>query len=64
MKTLVTDLHDRYWRFRRNAFDAAPDELIQHEVANHQQARPRKAPDQIAQSRITPAAHSRQLTGA
>src|SRR5439155_1411467 len=37
-ETLSREVHHRYRRFWRNAGHAAPDEMVQHQVADHQHA--------------------------
>ena len=31
---LVLEPHDRHWRFRRDALDAADDEVVEHDIAD------------------------------
>ena len=37
-EAFALEIHDRHRRFRRNARDAAPDELVQHHVAEDEHA--------------------------
>ena len=34
-EALALEIHDRHRRFRRNAGHRAPDELVEHDVAQH-----------------------------
>jgi hypothetical protein len=58
MDALVRHLHDRYGRLRGDAIDATPDELVEHEITDDEQAHPAESLDETtAAAPIRPDKH-------
>jgi hypothetical protein len=56
-------LHHRHRRFRRDALDRAPDEVVEHEIAGHQDAYAREAADDGGRSRLSAVHRDPPLAG-